>query len=851
MLEALVLSSLLTMPGVASAAYQGTVTVDGAAVAEPVAHLSEIGKAGSTVEISSDLVPGLPVSVYSNAPEYVGIVSESLSVDGASITTGSVYLQNNDTVSIGTGSTDTVTIGGGTERAGISAYNLTGDKSKGPQVTVAGKDITISTDNADGDWGIIELQNNTQETEAPSGGTQVTVKGDTVKLTSPELGLVNYSNGQLTIEGDTTLEAPTAISARGNSTTSINADGAHTTVIKGNIEFESPWTSKNGNNSGSIINANVNLNLTGADSSWTGRAYEKYTDEAAGETSEQEHLTGDKGHGDVSGLSLTMKDGAAWNVTGSTIMSTLDAESSTINFQEEAKKAVTGTNTLKDTTVNVAGSDAEISAKSLEAEGSTLNLEGANAQLQADKAALTGGTVNLDGAGSSLASDALTASGTTFNMNGENTALKGNATVDQGTIDVNSSAASADTLTLNDSTVNLNGDKTRFSVGTLAGSSATVNTDSLSKKMTVGSSTISSLTVHGTGDISDAIGTDSDNAQKLADVVSDQSDKSVATRITTDEGILAGAYDLAVEDGKVNMAKSTYTPNESNVSIASLATMNLMTWRQENNDLNKRLGELRDSDGQQGVWARMVRGEAKYGIRGMKNQYNYYQVGYDTKVGKNWTVGAAYSRTDGTTSFRRGTSDNDHDGAAVYGSWLGDDGSFVDLIAKYAHLDTDYHVSGGAGDGDYDNDAFAVSAEYGKRFHGNNGFWIEPQAELTYGRVDSADYTTKRGVKVHHDSMDSLVGRLGFSLGKDIRAGHVYARASYLYDFDGDTDVTMKYAGNSAHFKDDIGGGWWEVGIGANLNLSKATHMYIDVEKTYGGDVTTPWQWGVGFRYSF
>ena len=63
---------------------------------------------------------------------------------------------------------------------------------------------------------------------------------------------------------------------------------------------------------------------------------------------------------------------------------------------------MTGTNTLKDTTVNVAGSDAEISAKSLEAEGSTLNLEGANAQLQADKAALTGGTVNLDGAGSSL-----------------------------------------------------------------------------------------------------------------------------------------------------------------------------------------------------------------------------------------------------------------------------------------------------------------------------------------------------------------------------------------------------------------------------------------------------------------
>jgi outer membrane autotransporter protein len=39
--------------------------------------------------------------------------------------------------------------------------------------------------------------------------------------------------------------------------------------------------------------------------------------------------------------------------------------------------------------------------------------------------------------------------------------------------------------------------------------------------------------------------------------------------------------------------------------------------------------------------------------------------------------------------------------------------------------------------------------------------------------------------------------------------------------------------------------------VGTNLNLSKATHMYIDLEKTYGGDVTTPWQWGLGMRYSF
>lgn len=749
-LEALVIGSLLATPGMASAAYQGTVTVDGKTVAEPVAHLTEIGSEGSTVEIGSDLSSSIPVSIFSNRDAD----GETLKVSGASITTGSVYLQNNDTVSIGTASTDTVTIKGGEDHAGISAYNLTGDKTKGPQVTVTGKTINISTDNTEADgWGIIELQNGTQEEMAPSGATHVTITGDTINLTSPELGIVNYSNGQLDINGDTTITAPIALSVRGNSTTNINTDGKHSTVINGDIQFETPATSSNSHNSGNLINANVNLNLSGEDSVWNGSAYGVYTGEDA--TEESKHLIGSGFTGEVSGMNLTMADGATWNVTSDTLVSDLEADSSTINVLPE-------TTTMKSGTLN-----------------------------------LTDSTLNLEGSGQTITAD------------------------------------------------------------TLSGSNATVNTNSLDNQLSVsGTSTATNLTVHGTGEIADAIAKDNSNAQKLADVVvlsnaNDDTTESLASQITTDEGVVAGAYNLKVVNGTVNMAQSTYTPNVTNVGIASMAAMNLMTWRQENNDLNKRLGELRDSSGENGVWARMSRGEAKYGARNMKNQYNYYQLGYDRKVGDNWTVGAAYSKTDGNTTFSRGKSDNDHNGFAIYGSHLSNDGSFIDLIAKYARIDTDYSVSGGVGNGDYDTDGYSLSAEYGKRFHGQQGFWIEPQVELTYGRVSSADYTSARGAQIRHDSMDSTVARLGFAAGKDIKAGHVYARASYLYDFGGDTNVTMRYNGTSESYKDDIGGSWWEVGLGANLNLSDVTHFYMDVEKTYGGDVTTPWQWNAGFRYSF
>ena len=280
-----------------------------------------------------------------------------------------------------------------------------------------------------------------------------------------------------------------------------------------------------------------------------------------------------------------------------------------------------------------------------------------------------------------------------------------------------------------------------------------------------------------------------------------------------------------------------------------MASLSLMTWRQENNDMNKRLGEVRASEGNQGIWARMARGQSKYGQQGIKNQYNYYQLGYDSKISDDWILGGAFTYTDGDSSYTNGSGTNKHTGFAVYGSNLRDDGSFIDLIAKYAHMKNDFDVNGGVDSGDYSTNGLSFSAEYGKRFH-QESYWIEPQAELTYGRVSSADFMTKNGASVHQDSMDSLVGRLGFSLGKDIKQGNVYVRASYLYDFQGDTSVTMSKGGAATSFKTDLGG-WWEFGVGTNLDLGHDTHFYLDVETTAGGDVDTPWQWNAGVRYSF
>lgn len=444
------------------------------------------------------------------------------------------------------------------------------------------------------------------------------------------------------------------------------------------------------------------------------------------------------------------------------------------------------------------------------------------------------------------------ANGASWNMTSDSFA--NDVTVsDGGKINLQEGAKNftADSIAMNNGNINLQGSGQKAEVKELKGKGGIITTNSLDNTLNIGTKAEdATLKVEGSGEIGDKILAGKATLEELAGTAK-VGDKTASDEVGTQDGIIAGKMSAKVgDDGKIVASTVKRAIQQHNQAVSSMANLSLMTWRQENNDMNKRLGEVRASEGSQGVWARMARGQSKYGQQGIKNQYNYYQLGYDSKISDDWILGGAFTYTDGDSSYTNGSGTNKHTGFAVYGSNLRDDGSFIDLIAKYAHMKNDFDVNGGVGSGDYSTNGLSFSAEYGKRFH-QESYWIEPQAELTYGRVSSADFMTKNGASVHQDSMDSLVGRLGFSLGKDIKQGNVYVRASYLYDFQGDTSVTMSKGGAATTFKTDLGGGWWEFGVGTNLDLGHDTHFYLDVETTAGGDVDTPWQWNAGVRYSF
>lgn len=711
----------------------GTVIVDG--TQQPIDVSKDYYSIGSNyaenVQITSDSGNSLDIR-----DEAIGTINgQQLNFNGG------IYCMNNGVeLAIGTeGVTNTVNINSSNTHVVMSRNSA--------QVNINADNININS-HADFAAPAVWVQN--------SGS--VSLNGENININAKNYGLVAFSEGELDINGNLVVNVKNnAIDTRGNAIININTDGKHTTVLNGDIVFETPYT-----DSGSVINSNININLSGEESSWTGRAYQEYNAKVENESGGYKliysvELDAPVDYGNVTGFRMNINDGASWNMTGDSFINNVTVENGgVVNVQEKVKE---------------------------------------------------------------------------FNVGSR-------AADDKGGI------------TLNNGIINLQGESQQITVTELDGTGGTVNTNSLNNKMSIGTVVGStSVTVNGSGEIADAIYGGDATAQDLANVVTTGT-KSAASQITTDEGIIAGKITADVNaDGKIT--NTVYAKNTTNLGLSNLAAINLMTWRQENNDMNKRLGELRDSKGEHGVWARMVRGEAEY--ESIKNQYNYYQIGYDEKLSTdpNWTVGMFLTRTEGNSTFRTGSAENNHTGVGVYASYLKDDGSFIDLVAKYARIDSDFNASGGVGSGDYNTNGYSISAEYGKRFEQGNGFWIEPQVELTYGTVGAVDYTTGNGAKVRQEGMDSLVGRVGFSLGKDIKAGNIYARASYLYDFDGETEVTMSHSGISDVYEQDLGGGWFEVGLGANINLSDATHLYFDVEKTYGGDVATPWQWSAGMRWTF
>lgn len=390
-------------------------------------------------------------------------------------------------------------------------------------------------------------------------------------------------------------------------------------------------------------------------------------------------------------------------------------------------------------------------------------------------------------------------------------------------------------------------DEATADIGSLNGT-ATIKVDSLANTVTIDAlGAESSVSALGSGTFNDSFANSSEAIPQLLEVVTISGEGSLSS-VAVEQGLVNDAVTADVdENGQLFNVRTTKNTNLA--SYGSIAVLGAFLWRHDMNDLTKRMGELRDSPQGVGLWARAYGSEQEYG--GVDATNTSIQVGADYDVGYGWKVGGAFTYTDGSSDFSNGNAEHDSYGFAVYGSWLSENGQFVDLIAKYSRLDTDFAVNGM--NGSYDNNAWSISAEYGWRFKLAELAFVEPQVELTYGTLFGDDITASNGVRIEQDDFTSFIGRIGVRSGFYFpeKKGNIYARFSVLHDFDGEMESKASLGRARNTVTDDLGGTWVEYGVGANFNWTDRTYTYVDLERNSGGEVRENWRWNVGLRHVF
>ena len=280
-------------------------------------------------------------------------------------------------------------------------------------------------------------------------------------------------------------------------------------------------------------------------------------------------------------------------------------------------------------------------------------------------------------------------------------------------------------------------------------------------------------------------------------------------------------------------------------------------WRNTNDSLRKRFGELRfhtnESD-DDGIWARYSGG--KFGSGNFDGSFNMYQLGYDKAANAKSIYGFAVENGSGHTSYSYGSGKDKLFAGSIYGTWHGDNSSYTDVVARFGQFDTDIRSYGDYPDkAKAKSRAYSLSVEYGKTIELNKaqGTFIEPQAQLIIGRLGSSSYTTDRGNNVYMGGVNSCIGRLGVVAGKKDASGNdVYLKVNMLHEFGGNRDVRM-LAGNGETLSEshDYGDTWFELGLGGNIKLGNSSHLYGDIERSFGADIQKKWQVNAGVRFEF
>ncbi len=317
-----------------------------------------------------------------------------------------------------------------------------------------------------------------------------------------------------------------------------------------------------------------------------------------------------------------------------------------------------------------------------------------------------------------------------------------------------------------------------------------------------------------------------------------------------DQSTVAGPSLTSAASGAINMLSAGYLLNYA-----------------ENESVLKRAGELREGTADRNIWGRVYGGEYSSAATGYVGSYEMdyrgVQIGADKKIALrnkgDLYLGIMGGYSKGNLDYTNGSGSMESKTIGIYGTYVAPSDFYSNLILRYGWTNSDFSVRDSAGEGvtgkGLKSDSLFGSLEVGKKVHFNkaskSGWYVEPQAQISYGVQNGGSVTATNGLTVDLDGYHSLQGRLGMRAGYEVKSGqnpvNVYGKIAYVHEFNGKMDVAL----NGINIREDLGDSWWNYGIGVTAKVGDRHNLYLEVEKSSGDRFDQKWGITGGYRVSW
>lgn len=295
---------------------------------------------------------------------------------------------------------------------------------------------------------------------------------------------------------------------------------------------------------------------------------------------------------------------------------------------------------------------------------------------------------------------------------------------------------------------------------------------------------------------------------------------------------------------------------------ASKAVMNTgyKNFLTEMNNLNYRMGDLRNTHVETGAWARVFSGTGS-AEAGYSDSWTHLQTGADRKhafdggdlfTGVTATFTHSNSHGDGWSGQTKST------GIGLYASAMFDSGLYVDVIGKYVRHDNHYSASEiEMPEQDYRSHSWYLGAETGWRFSLPEETFIQPQTELVYGSVSGNRFdwqSVGSDMRMQRKQENPLIGRTGVESGKTFRGKDweltALAGVHYQYDLFKPAETVVHDFAGETHIKNGKDSRV-NFSLGINAKIKENTRISLNTEHSAFGHYDIDKAINANIRYSF